>query len=273
MIAFELNLRSRMALQEGEVSHTPIQQELNTQGPFKNDAFQGELNTHDKNDALLKLQAGEELYKVQCQSKSESQQPLLAHRAKPKEDSTYKKNLPAITQTGLWTKEEDEKLKEGKDLYPDNWNKIAAHVKSRNNKQCRERWVNRLDPALQRESWSEAEEKFIQGRVCKMHEESKGKAQIHWVVIAQEIKEKFQTIRSPNDIKNFHKTLLSKNPKRRKLAEKYKQQKSDLPPTIASTQGQNFEVNRDREQMNQNYLPPMSSKELGILFNTTIFDI
>ena len=41
------------------------------------------------------------------------------------------------------------------------WQPISNKVKTRSSKQCRERWVNHLDPKLSREEWSVKEDKLL----------------------------------------------------------------------------------------------------------------
>jgi myb proto-oncogene protein len=48
---------------------------------------------------------------------------------------------------GKWSSEEDTKLTEAVKKHGKDWVAVAAMVPGRTNYQCRERWVNRLDPA------------------------------------------------------------------------------------------------------------------------------
>ena len=41
------------------------------------------------------------------------------------------------------------------------WTIIAAHLKGRVGKQCRERWHNQLDPLIRKETWTEEEDLII----------------------------------------------------------------------------------------------------------------
>ncbi len=41
------------------------------------------------------------------------------------------------------------------------WHNIAAKVKGRSAKQCRERWVNHLQPNLKKGNWTEEEHALI----------------------------------------------------------------------------------------------------------------
>lgn len=76
-------------------------------------------------------------------------------------------NHPLIK--GAWTKQEDELLcnlvKRGG---PKRWSKVAGHIPGRNAKQCRERWVNHLDPTVNKGPWSPEEDNVLIGAQAKM---------------------------------------------------------------------------------------------------------
>ncbi|WJZ85109.1 hypothetical protein VitviT2T_004666 [Vitis vinifera] len=60
---------------------------------------------------------------------------------------------------GSWTKEEDEKMMKLVKIYgPKKWSNIAKHLPGRIGKQCRERWHNHLNPAINKEAWTEEED-------------------------------------------------------------------------------------------------------------------
>eukprot|EP00047_Mylnosiga_fluctuans_P017623 m.63152 g.63152 ORF g.63152 m.63152 type:complete len:421 (-) comp7178_c0_seq1:177-1439(-) len=63
---------------------------------------------------------------------------------------------------GPWTKEEDELVIElvGR-LGAKRWSVIAAHLKGRIGKQCRERWHNHLNPEIKKTPWTESEDRLI----------------------------------------------------------------------------------------------------------------
>ena len=61
----------------------------------------------------------------------------------------WDKTIKPTFRKGKWTEEEDNLLKRGVDMYGiGNWKKIASIVTSRTDVQCRERWVNILDPTI-----------------------------------------------------------------------------------------------------------------------------
>ncbi|GAU21201.1 hypothetical protein TSUD_11180, partial [Trifolium subterraneum] len=60
---------------------------------------------------------------------------------------------------GPWSKEEDEVMIELVNKYgPKKWSTIAQHLPGRIGKQCRERWHNHLNPAINKEAWTQEEE-------------------------------------------------------------------------------------------------------------------
>ncbi|GAV79112.1 Myb_DNA-binding domain-containing protein/Myb_DNA-bind_6 domain-containing protein, partial [Cephalotus follicularis] len=66
---------------------------------------------------------------------------------------------PARQRVGRWTLDEDKRLKVAVMLFgPKSWRKIAQFVPGRTQVQCRERWVNALDPSLNFGEWTEDED-------------------------------------------------------------------------------------------------------------------
>eukprot|EP01119_Soliformovum_irregulare_P011343 TRINITY_DN2829_c0_g1_i1.p1 TRINITY_DN2829_c0_g1~~TRINITY_DN2829_c0_g1_i1.p1 ORF type:complete len:565 (+),score=154.93 TRINITY_DN2829_c0_g1_i1:153-1847(+) len=63
---------------------------------------------------------------------------------------------------GPWTKEEDDTVIQLVEKHgPKKWSLIASHLKGRIGKQCRERWHNHLNPAINKKEWTAEEEKTI----------------------------------------------------------------------------------------------------------------
>ncbi|KAK8955808.1 Myb-related protein 3R-1 [Platanthera guangdongensis] len=65
---------------------------------------------------------------------------------------------PALVK-GPWSKEEDEIIIEMVNKFgPKKWSTIAQALPGRIGKQCRERWHNHLNPAINKEAWTQEEE-------------------------------------------------------------------------------------------------------------------
>ena len=63
---------------------------------------------------------------------------------------------------GPWTPYEDNQLKKYVQIYgPKNWNKCAEFIKNRTGKQCREHWINCLNPEVKKGNWSPEEDLLI----------------------------------------------------------------------------------------------------------------
>lgn len=98
-------------------------------------------------------------------------------------------NPPVIKGKGSWTPEEDAILIEKRQMYGRKWSKIAAHLPGRQGKQCRERFVNHLDPELKKGEWTDDEEAIL----IAMHQHHGNR----WANIAKHLPG-----RSDNDVKN-----------------------------------------------------------------------
>ncbi|XP_057714299.1 transcriptional activator Myb-like [Corythoichthys intestinalis] len=63
---------------------------------------------------------------------------------------------------GPWTLEEDERVMElVRKFGKKHWSLIAKHMRSRNGKQCRERWLNHLNPKVIKSRWTPEEDHII----------------------------------------------------------------------------------------------------------------
>jgi hypothetical protein len=80
-----------------------------------------------------------------------------------------------------WKPEEDAKLTEAvntvKDFGSNYWVRVAVLVPGRTNVQCRTRWVESLDPGINRGSWTEEEDETLTEAVTEHGTNS-------WVVVA-----------------------------------------------------------------------------------------
>ncbi|EFC44400.1 hypothetical protein NAEGRDRAFT_79798 [Naegleria gruberi] len=99
---------------------------------------------------------------------------------------------------GSWSEIEDEKLLQlVKKHGPKRWSFIASHLEGRVGKQCRERYLNHLDPKIKKNAWTEEEDSII----IEMHEKHGNQ----WAKIS-----KFLEGRTANAIKNHWNSTLSK---------------------------------------------------------------
>ncbi|XP_011475157.1 uncharacterized protein LOC101172332 isoform X2 [Oryzias latipes] len=73
----------------------------------------------------------------------------------------WKKHLdPELSRH--WTKAEDDKMLELVNKYGTrSWSLVAKELTARTGKQCRERWINSLDPLMKRSNWTEEEELIL----------------------------------------------------------------------------------------------------------------
>ncbi|KAJ4713492.1 Myb-like protein [Melia azedarach] len=73
---------------------------------------------------------------------------------------------PMRQKVGRWTPDEDKRLTVATMLFgPRNWKKIAQFVPGRTQVQCRERWVNSLDPSVNRSKWTAQEDLRLEAAI------------------------------------------------------------------------------------------------------------
>ncbi|XP_042502214.1 snRNA-activating protein complex subunit 4 isoform X2 [Macadamia integrifolia] len=79
----------------------------------------------------------------------------------------WRKTLhPSRKVVGRWTVDEDKRLKVAVMLLgPKSWPRIAKFVHGRTQVQCRERWVNALDPSLNLGEWTEDEDNKLEAAI------------------------------------------------------------------------------------------------------------
>jgi len=147
----------------------------------------------------------EEAGKQRKQAVHTSQKSLLKNKIKKRNSRSS-----SITERRKWGPEEDEQLVRLIKKYgTKNWRVVASHLKERTPKQCRERWINHLDPAIIKGKLTEEEWNLV----IESQEELGNK----WSEIA-----KLLPGRTPNQIKNVWHAMMRRETKlckpKRKLA-------------------------------------------------------
>jgi hypothetical protein len=78
------------------------------------------------------------------------------------------KNLVKVERKGNWTEQEDLLLLQWVEVHgPNKWTECARRIEGRCGKQCRERWMNTLDPRVKRGNWKEHEQMEIFSQMQK----------------------------------------------------------------------------------------------------------
>lgn len=187
--------------------------------------------------------------------------------------SRWEKCLDPNLHKGPFTPEEDEKIIQYvKENGPKDWRPLSELLGVRSPKQCRERWVNSLNPNLSKEPWTAEEDRVI----FDAHSSHGGK----WALIARLLPG-----RSDNAIKNRWNSSISKRIQRepngmlRLLPEKIKKNEvtmTQLPPppaNLISNQIQRSNQNIPRQPI-QNFqsqsIPNFQSQTIPTLPTQTI---
>lgn len=108
--------------------------------------------------------------------------------------SRYKRIRPGIKK-GTWKKEEDEQIIKLVKKYGNAWSKISREIKTRNGKQIRDRYLNVLDPSVNKDKFTYSEDVYL----LKLFNKHGPK----WAVIAR-----YFPLRTADMIKNrFHSSI------------------------------------------------------------------
>jgi hypothetical protein len=119
---------------------------------------------------------------------------------------------PSIVR-GSWTGEEDKLILQWVfQNGPQKWSGLAEHLPGRIAKQCRERWLNHLDPRIKRTTWTAVEDRIIMEAIRKIGTK--------WADIARLLPG-----RTDNSVKNRWNSTLRRRPHSRN-----ENQSADPPP-------------------------------------------
>ena len=101
------------------------------------------------------------------------------------------KNSARSAKKGNWTEEEDSILMDWIQSHgPNKWTECSKNIRGRCGKQCRERWVNILNPGVKKGNWTEEEQKLIFENLKRFF--------TSWSLMAKELEG-----RTENSIKNY----------------------------------------------------------------------
>jgi myb proto-oncogene protein len=138
-------------------------------------------------------------------------------------------------RTGKWSLEEDEALMRALALYGPKWSKVATMVAGRSDVQCRERYVNCLDPNVKRnQKWTDDEDRSLKEAVEACLERFDG--QIKWAEVAKQV-----TGRTDSQCKKRWKVL---NPEQKRLRKRSKQYRSNKTPSPCGKESSSLSKSR-----------------------------
>jgi len=73
----------------------------------------------------------------------------------------FEKTLDDSIKHTIWSPEEDARLSAAVAAYGSSWVDVAANVPGRHNDQCRDRWIEQVNPGINKSPWSEEEDRIL----------------------------------------------------------------------------------------------------------------
>lgn len=180
--------------------------------------------------------------------------------------SRYKRIRPGIKK-GTWKKDEDDKIIELVNKYGTSWSKISKEIQFRKGKQIRDRYLNVLDPKINKHKFSHAEDQLL----LRLFHEYGSK----WAVIAKHFPH-----RTADMIKNrFHSSIkkkledeISKSIESSPLSTNTKTVPEICSPFSLHSTGDNDSVNESLHQLSDEF-EEKKEQMTNTLFDINYFDI
>jgi hypothetical protein len=152
------------------------------------------FNKHSKKKVINRWTEGEYLKLVELvREHGENWEKISEHfgNKSGKQCMQKFKNSARSARKGNWTKEEDRILLDWVSLKgPNKWTECSKKIRGRCGKQCRERWVNILNPKVKKGNWSPEEQRLIFLNLKRFY--------TSWSLMANELEG-----RTENSIKNY----------------------------------------------------------------------
>lgn len=133
--------------------------------PIKNNIIKNTDSSNSQNTRQFSKSSDS----LQLFSLSSSNTTLSDDLSDVKNNDDHKEQCNSVSKRKYFTKEEDHLLTIAAMAYNQgSWNKIAKRVPGKTPKQCRDRWVNYLQPSLKFSPWTDHEDQLLVSLVNKL---------------------------------------------------------------------------------------------------------